>query len=87
MEIPDDLYRKVKAKSAMQGRAVREVTTELYRHWLTEDQPPPRRPTPEEWLEEWISLGEELLRDAPVGPTATDIIAADRNRLESTEPC
>ncbi len=68
----------------MQGRAIREVTMELYRHWLTEDPTPPSPPTPEEWLEDWLSLGEELMRDAPAGPTATEIIAADRNRLEST---
>lgn len=85
MEIPDELYRRVKAKSALQGRAIREVTMELYRHWLTEGHTP-SRPTPEEWLEDWIKLGEELLREAPDGPTATEIIAADRTRLEPTEP-
>jgi hypothetical protein len=25
IEVPDDLYRRVKAKSALEGRAVREV--------------------------------------------------------------
>lgn len=34
IDIPDELYRKVKAKSALEGRAVREVTIELYRQWV-----------------------------------------------------
>lgn len=37
IEVPDDLYRRVKAKTALQGRAVREVTVELYRRWLEEE--------------------------------------------------
>jgi hypothetical protein len=35
-QLPDDLYRRVKAKSALEGKAVREVTIELYRAWLGE---------------------------------------------------
>jgi hypothetical protein len=34
IEIPDDLYRQVKKKSALEGRAVREVTEELFRLYL-----------------------------------------------------
>ena len=34
MEIPDELYRRVKAKSALDGRPVREVVTQLFRGWL-----------------------------------------------------
>lgn len=30
IEIPDDLYRRVKAKSALEGRPVREVAEELF---------------------------------------------------------
>ena len=36
IDIPDKLYRKVKAKSALEGRPVREVAIELFRHWLAE---------------------------------------------------
>ena len=38
IDIPDDLYRRVKAKSAMQAQTVREVTVTLYRHWLESPQ-------------------------------------------------
>ncbi|HCN27195.1 MAG TPA: hypothetical protein DIT64_00055 [Verrucomicrobiales bacterium] len=37
IEIPDELYRRVKAKTALQGRAIREVTVELYQRWLEGD--------------------------------------------------
>jgi hypothetical protein len=85
IEIPDDLYRRVKAKSALQGRPIRAVAMELFQRWLDEDtlaagQAPER--TPEEWLEDWLRLGAELSRNAPPGPTATEILEADRNRLE-----
>ena len=38
IEIPDELYRKVKAKSALEGRPVREVTVELFRSWVVESR-------------------------------------------------
>jgi hypothetical protein len=42
IEIPDDLYRKVKAKSALQGRPVRAVAIELFDAWVNESQRPER---------------------------------------------
>ena len=80
IDVPDDLYRRVKAKSALEGRAVREVTIELYQRWLREEGGVER--SPREWLENWIRLGDELLRDKPAAPTAREILEEDRNRLE-----
>lgn len=40
IEISDDLYRRVKAKSALEGRPVREVTEELFRGYLDESAEP-----------------------------------------------
>lgn len=34
IDVPDDLYRQVKAKSALEGRAVREVAIELFRGYV-----------------------------------------------------
>ena len=34
MHIPDEMYREVKAKSALEGRSVRSVTVMLYASWL-----------------------------------------------------
>ena len=82
IDIPDELYRRVKAKAALQGRAIREVTVSLYQRWLVEDSAPADRQSPEQWLEEWIRLGEATLGNLPPGPTATEVLAADRDRLE-----
>jgi hypothetical protein len=52
IEIPDELYRKVKAKTAIEGRPVRAVAQELFRRYVSgemvlgaataaeEDEPP-----------------------------------------------
>lgn len=83
IDVPGDLYRKVKAKSALLGKRVRDVTIELYQRWLAEEIPASSGQSPEEWLDEWLRLGEETLREVPPGPTATEILTADRRRLES----
>ena len=36
MDIPDELYRQVKAKSALEGRCVREVAVTLFDSWVRE---------------------------------------------------
>lgn len=50
LEIPDDLYRKVKAKSSREGRRLREVTVDLLRQYVGQeggDQRPGGVATPE----------------------------------------
>ena len=34
LDIPDDLYRQVKARSALEGRPLRSVAMELFQNWL-----------------------------------------------------
>ncbi len=34
LDIPSDLYRRVKAKSAMEGRPIRAVAIQLFQRWL-----------------------------------------------------
>ena len=41
-DIPDDLYRQVKARSALEGRPLRSVAVELFQRWLS----PPHLPEP-----------------------------------------
>ena len=48
IDIPDELYRQVKAKSALEGRPVREVTVELFRRWLAESGAEPQGDSPAE---------------------------------------
>ena len=33
-QIPDDLYRQVKARSALEGKPVKDVVISLFRNWL-----------------------------------------------------
>ena len=40
-DIPDDLYRRVKARSAMEGRPVRAVVVELFNDWVSNPKPKP----------------------------------------------
>jgi hypothetical protein len=39
-EIPDELYRQVKARSAMEGRPLRSVAIELFQNWLQGNHQP-----------------------------------------------
>ena len=41
LDIPDDLYRRVKARSAMEGRPLRSVAIGLLQQWLDGDNSPP----------------------------------------------
>ena len=82
IDIPEEVYRRVKAKSALQGRRVREVTLELYRRWLDEDtEDSSVGESATLWLDEFLRLGEAASRNAPPGPTATEVLANDRGRL------
>jgi hypothetical protein len=42
-DLPDDLYRLAKARSAMEGRPLRSVAVELFQNWLSSHHalPPP----------------------------------------------
>jgi hypothetical protein len=80
IDIPDELYRRVKAKSALEGRPIRAVTVELYTRWLEEGGPPVGQASAR-WLEEWLRLADEASEDAPSGPTAREILEQDRDRF------
>lgn len=82
IEIPDDLYRQVKAKSALDGRTIREVTIELYQTWVTQPAAPADTRTPEQQLEDWFALADKLAANLPPGPSALELLEEDRNRLE-----
>jgi len=81
IDLPDDLYRRVKARSALEGRTVREVTIELYRGWL-EGSGPERAQDPVGWVDEWIALGREILPDAAESAPLRTELEGDRGRLD-----
>ncbi len=81
LHMPDDLHRRVKAKAALLGRPVREVTIDLYRAWLEEDSG--ALGDPEQWLTDWIRLGREGLQGRSVdGTSVREVLETDRSRLD-----
>jgi hypothetical protein len=80
VDIPDELYRKVKAKSALLGKPVREVTVELYERWLAEAQGESAAgPAGRNWLDQFLA---HRIPAATPGATAREILEEGRNRLE-----
>lgn len=82
IEIPDELYRRVKARSALLGRSVREVTTELYQRWLGE-RPATEAHATASWIDDWVSLGAEHTMELADETSARQHLDDDRNRLEA----
>jgi hypothetical protein len=87
IELPDDLYRRVKAKSALEGKTVREVATSLFQQWADGTVPRGQDPDAEHasaddegrrrreaWLAEWQALAEELGRLAPEGGVVEQLL-------------
>jgi hypothetical protein len=86
---PEQLMTEVKTLAARERRQLSELIAELVRAGIDSRAHPPdqaeQRARAIKWLEEWIKLGDEALRDAPPGPTGTEILEADRNRLERSQ--
>ncbi len=63
VDIPDQLYRQIKSRAAMEGRAVREVTIELYEQWLANASAPGQTESRDAtaWLARWDELGTRSL--------------------------
>lgn len=93
MDIPDDLYRSLKARAALEGRTVREVAVNLFREWVGQEgevEPvpaplpsPPAPPAPptddrQAWLTRWQALGEEMKRQDADPRSAVRILLDDR---------
>lgn len=81
VDIPDALSRQVKARAALQGRGVRDVTIELVERWLVE---PGEMPAvdgialADAWVQRWEALGLEI-EARGVDPRSTvEIVLVDR---------
>ena len=64
LDIPDELYRRVKARSAMEGRPVRAVAVDLFQKWLEEKPGPAFSST--EFDEEkmpWLAIARKYVRE------------------------
>jgi hypothetical protein len=69
IDIPDDLYRKVKAKSALEGRPVREVAIALFRDWV-EKKPaaPAALPSAYELMKDGAGIVDSGIGDLATNP-------------------
>ena len=87
IDVPDGLYRRVKARSALEGRSVREVTVLLFERWL--DESPglgesiadvDRPGATDAWLKRWAAIGRQVAAAAQDERTTREILIADRSR-------
>jgi plasmid stability protein len=84
IDLPDDLLIEVKIEAARQHKKLKELVPDLVRAGLKVRRTPAAAESRAmvRWLEEWVKLGEGATKNLPVGPTATEILASDRGRLE-----
>jgi len=87
IQVPEELYRKVKAKTAAQGRRVREVSIELFENWVNEDGAGPREESAEQWLTAWFAKvdagpGKDSTDKYSTEMTAREDLGQDRSRLD-----
>lgn len=62
LDLPDALYRQVKAKAASDGRSVRDVTIELFKLWLAGSAGAAKATDAAVWLDEWVKAGAAVDR-------------------------
>jgi len=82
IDVPDDLYLRVKAQAALRARTVREVSVELYRRWLGDLPPEGLEASAADWVREWVAMGAQATAQRSAPTTVRDELEADRNRLE-----
>lgn len=84
IDLPDDLYRRVKSKCALEGLAVREVATALFAAWVDgriADVPAEstnRGETTADWKSRWQALGAAVAESTGTHTTLVDQLRADR---------
>jgi len=84
IDLPDDLYRRVKSKSALEGLAVREVATALFAAWVdgriadVPAEPVRSGQTTADWKYRWRALGAAVAESSGTEATLVDQLRADR---------
>lgn len=85
VELPDPLMTEVKVLAAREQRKLGELMAELVRAGLDARTPggeAGQAASAEAWLAAWLQLADDLMQDAPPGPTARALLDEERNRLE-----
>jgi len=84
IDLPDDLYRRVQSKSALEGLAVREVATALFAAWVdgriadVPAKPAERGETSADWKSRWQALGAAVAQSTVTETALIDQLRADR---------
>ena len=90
MDIPDSVYRRLKAQSAVRGLAVREVLLQLIEQWLGQDESAGSAPSPDDVitnqqkaarLRAFLDETADIVANSP-GPSLEQLLQQGRNRLE-----
>ena len=80
IDVPDRLYRQVKARAAVEGRTVRDISIELFEAWLAGE--PATEVDPREavsaWVRSWDLLADRVAASTVDSRRIRDIVAADR---------
>jgi hypothetical protein len=83
IDLPDELVVEIKIEAARQRKKLKELVPELVRAGLTVRRTAALDKTATaKWLDEWVALGATATSKLPPRPTATEILAEDRGRLE-----
>lgn len=80
IDLPDDLYRRVKSKSALEGLAVREVATAWVDGRIANvpaESANSAKPNAD-WKYRWQALGAALAEATATDATLVDQLRADR---------
>ncbi len=89
IEIPDPLFREVKARAALQNVRIKDLIAQLLKRWLAEsdtlkesdkESAEQRMRETEVWLKELQAVGRNIHEDAVDSRTLIEILRADRNR-------
>ena len=85
IDVPDGLYRRVKARSALEGRSVRDVTVALFERWLAEApsvadsmDEASRKTAADAWLQRWRDIGRRIAEKRPSEVTTREQLISDR---------
>ena len=76
-DLPDQLYRDVKAKTAQEGRTVREVVVALFQQWIANGKTLGASTPPVDWNSHRPPLGHLVS-----GETADHSMGAVRESIE-----
>lgn len=89
IEIPDELFRAVKARAALQDVRIKDLITQLLKGWLAEGEPrkeaekegaEQRVRETEAWLKELQTIGRKVHEDAVDSRSLVELLNEDRNR-------